>query len=240
MDITKVPFHQAGPQRKATAGPDTGKVLHRFINSYDSKSICFSQKSKLPHKVRFLLTGDLIMRARHRHPPSAFTQFCKHVNPLSPVGLFLTWRQDQVQEINPSYLCVLQNRFYTFIASTNELFILCFVPTLFLSTAQWWHRGFYIPKFCTTHLPKIYKIQKKRIRAFSKHIRKWQGQLNIEIISGYIWNADITSVCYANMAVCNPKYLWIMKPCKYSLQTFQLRKQNSDYFCRRFIFGSLW
>lgn len=31
-----------------------------------------------------------------------------------------------------------------------------------------------------------------------------------------------------------------MKLCKYSLQTFQLRKQKSDYFCHRFIFGSLW
>lgn len=140
-------------------------------------TICLSHKSKVPYKVRSLLTGDLITRASHRHPPSAFTQFCKHVNPLSPMGLFLTWRQDQVQEINPSYLCVLQSSYYTFTALTNELFILHFVAMLFLSTAQWWHRGFCISKFCTMHLPKLYKIQKKLIRVFSKHIRKWQGQL---------------------------------------------------------------
>lgn len=140
-------------------------------------TIFLSQKSKVPHKVRSLLTGDLIMRASHRHPLSAFTQFCKHVNPLSPVGLFLTWRQDQVQEINPSHLCVLQNRYYTFIALTNELFILCFVPMLFLSTAQWWHRGFYTSKFCTTHLPKIYKIQKNGLELSQSTLENERGNL---------------------------------------------------------------
>lgn len=180
------------------------------------------------------------MRASHRHPPSAITQFCKHVNPLSPMGLFLTWRQDQVQEINPSYLCVLQSRGYTFIALTNELFILYFMAMLFLSTVQWWHREFCISKFCTTHLPKIYKIQKNGLKLSQSTLENDRGNLNTMIISGYIWNVGITSVCYARLAVCSPKYLWIMKLCQYSLQTFQLRKQKSDYFCHRLIFGSLW
>lgn len=153
-------------QRKATAGSQTqAKFCTGSLRMNPNVTVCLSHKSKVPHKVRSLLTGNLIMRASHRHPPSAFPQVCKHVNPLSPMGLFLTWRQDQVQEINPSYLCVLQSRYYTFIAPTNELFILCFVVMLFLSTAQWWHRRFCISKFCTTHLPKcvvtkIYKIQK--------------------------------------------------------------------------------
>lgn len=142
-------------------------------------TMCLSHKAKVPHKVRSLLTGDLIMRASHRHPPNAFTQFCKHVNPLSPMGLFLTWRQHQVQEINLSNLCVLQSRYYIFIAPTNELFILHFVAMLFLSIAQWWHSEFCISKFCIMNLPKFYKIQKNGLELSQSTLENDRGNLNI-------------------------------------------------------------
>lgn len=164
--------------------------------------MCLSHKAKVPHKVRSLLTGDLIMRASHGHPPNAFTQFCKHVNPLSAMGLFLTWRQHQVQEINLSNLCVLQSRYYIFIAPTNELFILHFVAMLFLSIAQWWHSEFCISKFCIMNLPKFYKIQKNGLELSQSTLENDRGNLIFKTISGYIWNADITCVCYSNEVVC--------------------------------------
>lgn len=160
------------------------------------------------------------MRASQRHLSSVFTQFYKHVNPLSSVGLFLTWRQDQVQEINPSYFCVLQNRYYTLTTSTNELFILCFVVMLFSNTPQRWQRGFCIFKFCTRYLPKIYKIQENGWELSQNTLENDRGN-SIKMISGYIWNADIAYVYYANLVVCSPKYLSIMKLYKYLLQTLQ-------------------
>lgn len=183
-------------------------------------TICLSPKFKVPHKVRSLLTTDLIMRASHRHLSSAFTQFYKHVNPLSSMGLFLTLKQDLVQEINPSYFCVLQNTYYTLITSTNELFILCFVIMLFLNIPQWWQRGFCIFKFCTMYVPKIYKIQENGLELSQSTLENDRGNL-IKIISGYIWNAVIAYVYHANLVVCSPKYLCIMKLCKYLLQTLQ-------------------
>lgn len=58
-------------------------------------TICLSQKLKALHEVRSLLTGDLVTRASRRHLSSAFTHFCKHVNPLSSTGLL--WREEKIR-----------------------------------------------------------------------------------------------------------------------------------------------
>lgn len=162
------------------------------------------------------------MRASHRHLSSVFTQFYKHVNPLSSTGLLLMQRQDQVQEINPSYFCVLHNRYHTLITSTNELFILCFVVMLFLNIPQWWQRVFCIFTFCTMYVPKIYKIQENWLELSQSTLENDRCNL-IKIISGY---ADIA---YARS---------ILQICLYAAQSIYSLWNYKSTHCKHFSKGN--